>query len=133
MAIKTSGKGDVTGTHVVWMSNREVTYVPSPVYLDGHLYTVVDEGILHCFEAGSGKAVWSHRLGGRFRSSLVAAEDNIYVTDDKGLTAVFKATPAGFKPVSAGDLNEFCYATPAISNGRIYIRTGGQLYCIGNS
>ena len=130
MAIKTSGSGDVTQSHVAWSTGREVTYVPSPVYFKGHVYTVVDDGLVYCFDAKTGDATWNHRIGGRFRSSLVLANGNIYATNDRGLTTVFQATPDRFVPVATNNLAEFCYATPAISNGRIYMRTGAQLYCI---
>jgi outer membrane protein assembly factor BamB len=131
LAVKATGRGDASSSQVVWSLGREVSYVPSPVFHQGHLYTVVDDGMLYCFDARTGKAVWEQRLGGRFRCSLVLADGNIYATNDKGLTTVFKATSSGFQSVAVNDLQEFCYATPAISNGRIFLRTGGHLYCIG--
>src|SRR6185436_6945198 len=130
MAVKATGAGDVTGTHIAWTTGREVTYVPSPVYHQGNLYTVVDDGLVYCFDPKTGNAIWNHRVGGRFRSSLVLAAGNIYATNDKGLTTVFRAAPEKFTPVATNDLSEFCYATPAISNGRIYMRTATHLYCI---
>ncbi len=131
MAVRTSGRGDVTATQVAWSLAREVSYVPSPVYHQGHFYTIVDDGLLYCFDAKTGKAAWEHRLGGHIRSSLVLADGNIFATNDKGVTTVFRATPEGFQSVAVNDLKEFCYATPAIANGRIFIRTGNHLYCVG--
>jgi hypothetical protein len=61
---------------------------------------------------------------------LVLADGNLYATNDQGVTTVARATPEGFQPVAVNDLREFCYATPAISNGRLFIRTGANLYCI---
>jgi outer membrane protein assembly factor BamB len=133
MAVRVDGSGDVTDTHVAWKSRRQVTYVPSPVYHDGHFYSVLDEGILCCFDAKTGETVWDQRLGGRFRSSLVLVGDHGYATNDKGVTTVFRATPKGFESVAENDLKEFCYSTPAIADGRIYLRTGKNLYCIGSS
>ena len=133
MAVKTSGRGEVTTSHVLWTTGREVSYVPSPLYYQGHLYTVVDDGLLYCFDAKTGKPVWQHRLGGHFRSSLILAEKNLYATNDQGLTTVFSATSENCQPVAANDLNEFCYTTPAISRGRIFMRAGSNLYCIGNT
>lgn len=131
MAVRVSGRGDVTRTGVAWKSNRQVTYVPSPVYDRGHLYTVVDDGLLFCFDAKTGEAKWEHRLGGRFRSSLILAGGIIYATDDKGKTTLVKASPAGFEQVGQNDLGEFFYTTPAISHQRLYLRAGENLYCIG--
>jgi outer membrane protein assembly factor BamB len=129
MAVSVSGEGEVTKSHVAWSHRRQVTYVPSPVFHEGHLYTVVDEGLVFCFRTDTGEAVWDHRLGGRFRSSLVLAEGRIYATNDQGVTTVFRATPEGFQPLATNELGEFCYSTPAISNGRLYLRTGERLYC----
>jgi outer membrane protein assembly factor BamB len=130
MAIRTDGSGDVTDSHVAWSSRRQVTYVPSPVYDRGHIYSIIDEGMLVCFEAKTGESKWDKRLGGRFRSSLVLANGLIYAVNDKGLTTIFRASPESYQEVAANDLGEFCYATPAISNGRLYLRTDGNLYCI---
>lgn len=132
MGLRVDGSGDVSSTHVAWRSRRQVTYVPSPVYHDGHFYSILDEGILCCFDAQTGETVWDHRLEGRVRSSLVLAGGNIYSTNDKGVTTIFRATPKGFEPVAVNDLKEFCYSTPAIANGRLYLRTGKNLYCIGS-
>lgn len=131
MGIRVDGNGDVSGTHVAWRSRKQVTYVPSPVYHEGHFYSILDEGTLCCFNAKTGETVWDQRLDGRVRSSLVLAAGNVYSTNDKGVTTVFRATPKGFESVAVNDLKEFCYATPAIANGRIYLRTGQRLFCIG--
>jgi hypothetical protein len=131
MGVRVDGSGEVTETHVAWKLRRQVSYVPSPVYHAGHFYSVLDEGTLCCFNAKTGETVWEQRLGGRFRSSLVLAGGNAYATNDKGITTVFRATPRGFESVSVNDLQEFCYATPAIADGRLYLRTGKNLFCIG--
>jgi outer membrane protein assembly factor BamB len=131
MAIRTNGKGDISGTGIVWKFAKQAAYVPSPVWHRGHLYSIMDEGLLYCFDGKTGGIRWDHRLGGRFRSSLMMADGNIYASNDKGLTTVFRANPTGFVLVATNDLKEFCYATPAVSNQHLYVRTGGQLYCIG--
>lgn len=132
MAVRTDGLGDVTATHVAWSIKRQVSYVPSPVFHAGHLYTVVDEGILYCFNARTGEPVWDHRLSGRFRTSLILVDHRIHATNDQGLTTVFEADPKEFRLVATNRLDTFCYATPAISGGRLFLRTGDQLYCIAH-
>jgi outer membrane protein assembly factor BamB len=89
--------------------------------------------MLYCFDARTGEPKWEERLGGRFRSSLVMAEGRLYATSDKGLTTVFKADPGGYQPVATNSLGEFCYATPAVSGGRMFLRTDQHLYCIGTN
>ncbi|GMQ80476.1 MAG: PQQ-binding-like beta-propeller repeat protein [Planctomycetia bacterium] len=131
MAVRTTGTGDVTGTHVLWKSGKAVPYVPSPVYHDGYFYSILDNGILYCFEAKTGEIAWQQRLGGRYRSSLVLVEGNLWATSDKGVTTICRASPEAYEQVAVNDLGEFCYTTPAISRGRIYVRTKDHLYCIG--
>jgi outer membrane protein assembly factor BamB len=133
MAIRVDGRGDVTKTHVAWSSRRQVTYVPSPVYHAGHLYSVIDEGMVCCFDAKTGQSKWEYRLGGRFRASLVLAAGRIYATNDKGLTTIFVPNPQQFQALASNDLGNFCYATPAISNGRIFLRAGENLYSIAEN
>lgn len=131
MAIRTSGTGDVTATEVAWKTQRQVSYVPSAVYHNGHFYSVLDEGMMCCFDAKTGETKWEQRLGGRFRASLLLADGMIFATNDKGVTTIFRASPESFQQVAVNDLKEFCYATPALSNGRLFMRTGENLFCIG--
>jgi outer membrane protein assembly factor BamB len=130
LAVRPDGAGDVTRTHVAWRANKGVTYVPSPVYHDGHLYVVADNGVASCFEAATGKQLWQERLGGNFSSSPVLADGKLFVMNEKGTTYVLQAAPK-FKRIAENQLGETGFATPAIASGRIYLRSGGRLYCIG--
>jgi outer membrane protein assembly factor BamB len=130
MAVRVDGRGEVTRSHVAWSFRQQATYVPSPVYHDGYLYTVLDEGMVFCFEAMSGRPVWDHRLGGRFRASLVLANGLVYATNDRGATTIFEAKPTAFRAVATNDLKQFCYATPAIADARLFVRTSEHLYCL---
>ena len=103
LAIRADGTGDVTRTHVAWRTKKGVTYVPSPLYHAGRLYVVNDTGVATCFNARTGREVWSERLGGAFTSSLVLVGDLIYATNEAGKTYVFKAGDK-FEQVAANDL-----------------------------
>ncbi len=131
LAVRVDGRGDVTGSHIAWSLRRQVPYVPSPVFFEGHLYTVDDGGMLYCFDAKTGEPTWEKRVGGRVRSSLVLAAGRIYSTNEKGVTTVFAADPKAYREVATNTLGEFSYTTPAISGGRLFMRAGGNLYCIG--
>jgi outer membrane protein assembly factor BamB len=131
MAIRTTGSGDVTQSEVAWKFQRQASYVPSPIFHEGHFYSVLDEGMMLCFDAKTGESKWEQRLGGRYRASLLLAEGLIYATNDKGVTTVFRATPKSFQQIAVSDLKEFCYASPALSNGRLFIRTAENLFCVG--
>lgn len=115
---------------VIWNTRKGGSYVPSPIYYEGHMYTVLDNGIATCMEAKTGEELWKERVGGKYRTSLVLVGENLYTTNDAGLTTIFKASPDGLEVVAKNDLAEFTYASPAISGGRLFLRTGKHLYCI---
>src|SRR5205085_7904066 len=123
--------GNITKTHVIWRTGNGVTYVPSPLYHDGHLYVVNDGGVASCFEGKTGKQIWQDRLAGGFSSSPVLVGDHLYVTNEAGKTFILKIGPK-VERVATNDLGDACLATPAICGGQIFLRTGHHLYCIGN-
>ena len=132
LAFKVASDEGATRQRVAWESRKGTTYVPSPVFHDGHFYAVNDGGLATCWSARSGDVLWQERLPGHFRSSLVLGEGRLYATNDEGTTTVFRATPAGYAPVSTNRLGEFVYATPALSGGRVFIRTKSRLHAIGD-
>jgi outer membrane protein assembly factor BamB len=108
-------------------------YVPSPIATGPWLFLVTDEGKPSkgvCFEAETGKVLWSQPLGQHHRPSALLANNNIYWLSDEGTTYVVKASDK-FELVSKNDLNEPCNAAPAISNGQLFIRSDQALWCIG--
>ena len=131
LAVRGDGQGDVTGSHVLWTTTREVTYVPSPICVGKHLFIVNDSGTAFCRDSRTGKVIWKERLGGNFFSSPVLAAGNLYATNDAGVTYVFRAGPE-FELVAKNDIGETCMATPVFCGGRVYLRTSDHLYCIGS-
>jgi outer membrane protein assembly factor BamB len=130
LAIRADGAGDVTKSHIVWRSSKGVAYVPSPLYHEGYLYVVADGAVVTCFKAATGAQVWQERLQGGFTSSPVLVGDLLYVTNEEGKTFVLKTGPK-FKVVAINSLEEGVLATPAVSDGRLFLRTSDHLYCIG--
>ncbi|MFP6667362.1 MAG: PQQ-binding-like beta-propeller repeat protein, partial [Pirellulales bacterium] len=89
---------------------------------------------IECLEAATGNVLWTDRGGGGiYWGSIIAAGGNLYVTNQKGTTIVFKPDSNEFELVAENALNETSNATPAISNGQIFIRTFKHLYCIDES
>lgn len=128
--IRLGGEGDVTKTHIVWEQTRGVPMVPSMIYLKPHLFAVTDNGIATCFDAKNGDIIWQERLGGNYASSPVYADDKIYFLSMEGETVVVEASPM-FKIIARNPLNEQCQASMAVSNGKLFIRTAKNLFCIG--
>jgi outer membrane protein assembly factor BamB len=130
LAIRPGGRGNVTGTHVVWRGTHGAPYIPSPVLYDGRLYMTNDGGLVTVYDAADGRKVYQHRMGGAYTASPVVAGGNIYFVSEDGDTQVVAAGPE-FKTVATNSLGETCLASPAVARGRLLIRTEKALYCIG--
>lgn len=107
--------------------------IGSGVVIDGLVYQPFEgPNAIDCIDPRTGKIVWREaRAGGAFWGSMVAAAGRVYVTDKGGTTVVFKPNPQKFELVARNELKEESNSTPAVSDGRIFIRTFKALYCIG--
>jgi outer membrane protein assembly factor BamB len=132
LAIKPGGRGDITGTHVLWRYNKQIPYCPSPVYYRGQLFMIRSGGILAVVDAKTGEPLKQGRIGatGEYFSSPVAGDGKVFMINQRGRLTVLEAT-AGWRELSSADFGEDAYASPAIADGRIYVRTNGHLYCFG--
>jgi hypothetical protein len=130
-AIRPDGHGNVTDTHVLWQKDRDCSYVPSPIVFGPYFLIVSDPGIATCFEAKTGKSLWRKKLGRHYSASLVSADGLVYFLSDKGIMTVVRPGPE-LDIVARNELGENTYASPAISNGQIFIRAEKHLYCIGS-
>jgi outer membrane protein assembly factor BamB len=131
MAIDPSGRGNVTKTHVLWSKKNEGGYVPSPVAHNGKLYLVDDHGVASCWDVKTGQREWKERLSGKgHHASAACADGRIYLTADDGVTFILKAAPE-FDVLARNPLGERVFASPAFSNGEIFIRGARHLWCIG--
>lgn len=129
LAIKPDGKDDVSNTHVTWRSTQGAYYVPSPILSGDYLFTTMTNGNVHCMEAATGNILWKENMGKQY-SSPVLAGGLAYMPNDEGVITVFKPGPV-YENVSKNGLGEGLFASPVISNGKIYIRGKKNLYCIG--
>ncbi len=134
MAIRPGGRGDITNTHVAWRYDRATPYIPSPVVLGDHFYMVRSGGIMTCLNARTGEEVWQERLPARgdYYASLIAAEDKIYALSEDGEVTVVAAGPR-YRVVARNSIGERTMATPAVSDGQLFIRTDETLFAIGGS
>jgi outer membrane protein assembly factor BamB len=135
MAIRLGGQGDMTETNVLWRYQRPVPQVPSTLLYKNVLYMVNDAGILIAFDPKTGEVLKQGRLQGaidKYFASPVAADGNVFLISQGGNVSVVKAG-AQWETLAVNDLDDECYATPAIADGRLYIRTRSALYCFGNT
>jgi hypothetical protein len=130
VGIRPEGTGNVTETHVLWTDNRGAAYVPSPVAFGSCVFLVSDAGIATCFEARTGRRLWTERLGSLHRASPLRIGEHIFCLSAEGIMFVLKASTR-FEVVARNRLDGECHATPAVADGRLFLRTTEHLYCIG--
>jgi outer membrane protein assembly factor BamB len=120
----------------IWRYERSFTaVVPSPLYYDGVLYVLKNGGLLTSFDPETGTVSKAGRVSGAlgsYSSSPVAAEGKIFIASEEGKVAVLKAG-AEWDVMQINDLEESCYATPALEHGSIYLRTTEALYRFGKT
>ncbi len=131
-AIRLGGTGDITGD-VLWKFEKSLPNIPSPVLYKGVLYVLREGGVMTTLDPANGKVLKQGRIEGAldaYYSSPVAAGDKIYTLSNDGKMGVLEAG-RDWKVIAVNDLKDECWATPAIADGRIYVRTNGALYCFG--
>ncbi|WP_417394537.1 PQQ-binding-like beta-propeller repeat protein [Gimesia chilikensis] len=133
IAVRPGGRGDVTKTHKLWEVNVGAN-VTSPVFHEGHLYWASDRGIAFCLNAKNGEVVYKNRLPTKSRlyASIVLADDKLYVTTRDNGVVVLKAVPE-YVELARNEIKsdeDLFNASPAVSEGSIYLRTNGYLYRI---
>jgi outer membrane protein assembly factor BamB len=134
LAIKMGGKGDQTSKAVRWHYRKPVPQVPSTLLYHGVLYMINDSGILLTFDPATGNVIKQGRLHGaidKYFSSPVAADDKVFLIGQGGQVSVLKAA-GDWQVLAVNELDDEVFATPAIADGRIYIRTRSALYSFGS-
>ncbi len=134
LAIKMGGQGDQTANAIRWRYQKPVPQVPSTLLYKGVLYMINDSGILISFDPATGNVLKQGRLHGaidKYFSSPVAADNKVFLIGQGGQVSVVKAA-GEWEVLSVNELDDECYATPAIADGRLYIRTRSALYAFGS-
>jgi outer membrane protein assembly factor BamB len=130
LAVRPDSAGNITNTdRIAWHSTHGVAYVPSPIAVGDWFFITDDRGFAHCFDAKSGAEQWEQRFG-RQHASLVSANGLVYFLDDQGVCHVVRGSNK-FEEVAKNEIGEPSYASPALSNGQIFIRGERHLFCIG--
>lgn len=133
VAVKADGAGDVTDTALAWEKKKGTAYVPMVLARGDYVFWIGDKenkGV--CANAKTGEQMWEVRLSGsdEVTASPVLIDGKIYSVNEGGRVSVFAAEPK-FKLLAENDLKEGVYASPAVANGRLYIRGTTHLFCLG--
>jgi outer membrane protein assembly factor BamB len=132
IAIRPGGKGDVTKTHVIWSQEKYLPVIPSPLCYRDRIYLAHNNGLFAVLDARTGKLEKQGRLygTGNYYSSPVGADGKVYFASQSGDVTVARVEPS-WRVVCRARFGEEIFATPAIVDGRMYLRTTGHLYCFG--
>jgi len=130
-AYRLGGEGDLTESGFLWKNPRSLPNVPSPLFYRGVVYTLKEGGILTSFDPKTGEIIKQARLQGAlgtYFSSPIGADGKIYAISEDGKAAAIQAG-AQWELLTVNHLNDGCKATPAVADGKLYVRTYGTLYC----
>jgi outer membrane protein assembly factor BamB len=118
----------------LWESKRPkfMPYVPCFLSRGEHLYWVSDDGYAGCSVARTGELVWRERLGGDITASPILIDDKVYAANEAGDVYVLAAEPK-YKLLAKNSVGEGVFATPAVADGKLYVRGKSHLYCIGKA
>jgi outer membrane protein assembly factor BamB len=126
----TGATGDATETNVIWTREKGVSLTPSPLIVGDELYLVSDNGVASCLDARTGDLHWTERLGGDFSASPVFADGRVYFQNEAGETFVVNASKQ-FELLATNDLAERTFASPAVADNTIFLRSESHLWRIG--
>lgn len=138
-AIKPSASGEIVLTNeqttseaLAWSNDREGTYIPTPLFYGGILYTCNSNGVLTAYDGKTGARLYRARIGtgGAFAASPIAADGKLYFANEDGEVYVAKAGRT-YQELARNQMDEVVMSTPAIADGILVIRTLGHLYGIG--
>jgi len=132
LKIRPGGTGDISQSHVEWEYTRVIPYCPSPVVYRNQMFLIKNGGILTVLDSRTGKALKEGRIDatGDYYSSPVAGDGKVYLLSQRGQLTVLDAGE-GWAPLHSADFGENAYATPALVDGQIFVRTAKHLYCFG--
>jgi outer membrane protein assembly factor BamB len=129
-AIRPGARGDARG-HVLWTAERSSPYTPTPLAYEGILYVIVDNGILSGFDLATGERLYRTRLevGAGFSASPIASDGRIYLPSEDGAVFVVRAGRE-FQPLARNEMGEPLMASPAVSDGTLFVRGSRHLFAI---
>ena len=132
MAISPGATNNARKTHLAWEIQRGVPETPSLLHYKGRLYLLRDGGLLTCLEASTGKELFRQKIGaaGQYTASPIAAGDKVVVASVRGVVTIIQADD-NLKILAKNSFSEKIFATPAIAENKIYLRTIGHLYAFG--
>src|SRR6266852_5987837 len=132
IAVRPGTNGDVGSANLAWKKKKILPYLPSMLTWEAYVLAVNDKGLALCYQAQTGKPVWTEHLASGFTASPVLIDGNVFAVSEDGEVFVFPAGPT-FKRLAKNSIGEKVMATPAVANNRLFIRGLEHLFCIGRA
>ena len=132
---RTASRGALDSSAVLWRFQKNLPYIPAPLLYRDVLYLVKDGGIITSLDPKTGRVLKEGRSPqaiGEYHASPVAADNKVFLASTEGKITVLNAG-GQWEVIGVSDLGEAIHATPALGEGRIYIRTQGAVYCFGRA
>ena len=126
-------RGHLEPSSVQWRFKKNLPYIPAPLVYHDVYYMVRDGGIITSLDPSTGKLLKEGRTRdalGEYYASPVAADNKVFLASVDGKMTVLKAG-GQWEVLAVSDLGDEIHATPALSGGRIFVRTHGSLFCFG--
>ena len=133
-AVRGGGQGDVSKTHILWKhKTKAADHLVSPLVVDGKMFLIKSNGFVSAYETGKGEPLWVRKRidnASMYLAGPVYGDGKIYSAAENGKIVVLENSGEFKEPLAINDMGESCVGTPAISDGRLYIRTRNKLFCI---
>jgi outer membrane protein assembly factor BamB len=139
-AIRPGGRGDLTpekgqtsSPGVVWSKTGRGAYMPTPIVYDSILYVIANNGVFDAYDPKTGEEIYRKRaepVGSGFSASPVAADGRIYLSSEDG-DIIVVAAGREFKQIAVNPMGDLVMATPALSQGVMYVRSASSLFAVG--
>jgi outer membrane protein assembly factor BamB len=141
-AVRLGARGDLTlekdrtsNNAIAWSKTGRGSYMPTPLAYDGILYVLNNDGIFDAYDVQTGQEIYRQRLapvGSGFSASPVAADGRIYLSNEDGDILII-AAGREFRQIGTNSMGELLMATPALSDGVMYVRSSSSLFAIGQA
>jgi outer membrane protein assembly factor BamB len=123
------GEGPLKDDQLVWQKSKGIAHVPSPLLVGKEIFVIDNGGVASCIDALTGEEIWRERLGGNYDASPIEVGGRVYFCNRDGQTTVFQASRE-FKKLATSKLEGTFRASPAVSDGALFLRSDRHLYRI---
>lgn len=130
VAVKPSDTADGVKIEEIYRFEKAAPHLPTPIVVGDLLFAITEQGIGTCLDVKTGEQVWQKRIGGSFAGSPVCVDGKLYTIDEDG-TVVVIAAGREYEELARNELGELSRSTPAVANGRMYLRTLSKVFCVG--